>query len=259
MATFVQGVDGQGVFNTGQTFAMPGNSTSGNTICVIMEHSYLGCPPSITDTLGNTYTSKGANPSPVAGRFLFVFTAPVTSTGANTLTITFSCGNSFAFFAAEVSGLVTDPFDDEATLDDTTTAYGPGNLTPTQNNDFIMALWHKQGSDLGGSSVASPMNFFTNALKYATAYGIQATTSDINPELTGPANTITCYGAAFKATATGGDSQKAAFIRLGRFSRQRPIGLRTGMSSPLALNGGIPEGSVGTGISLYRIYGPWLK
>jgi len=216
-ASRVQTVDGynSGGYSSGQTFAFPGNTVAGNAITVILEHSYVGCPPSLTDTQSNTYTSKGTQPSPASGIYLWVFTAVAGSSAACTITVTFSCGVVRTFFAAEVSGLQADPYDVEATLGDTTSPYGTGGMTTTANGDYIMAMWNKSGSTLGASSVSSPLSFVTNGTGYATADGVQASAGSIDPEITGPTGTIYGFTAAFKATATTSSSANLVRMRRG--------------------------------------------
>jgi hypothetical protein len=194
--------------------AFDSNVTVGNTIIVFVLHSYFGCPPSVTDSQGNTYSSKGAQPN-AGGPYFWIFTAAVGSTGANTVTITFACGIVSQYAIAEASSLVADPYEDQAEGQDATSPYGAGDVTTTVDNSLILAMWNKLGSALGATSVSSPMTLAHNDTNGAFAYGVLTTAGNVNPELTGPSGTINCYTAAFQAAAGGGGGGSIAAISSG--------------------------------------------
>jgi hypothetical protein len=204
MATFVQGEADFGTFSSSPlSVPFTSNVTAGNTIIVMVTHSYLGCAPTVTDSQSNTYSPKGAQPTSATGYF-HIFTAVAGSTGACTVTITFACGNVRQYYIVEASGLDSDPYEDQATQSDTTSPYGAGDVTTTVNNSLILSMWNKEGSDPDITSVSSPMTLDDNTDLFATAYGILASAGNVNPEVTGPSGTIVCFTAAFKATAGGG-------------------------------------------------------
>lgn len=200
-ASVVQRIGAEyGIYTDGQTFAFGSNTVAGNAIVVMLTHSYLGCPPSLTDSQGNTYTSKGANPTPGSGR-LWVFTAVAGSSAACTITVSMACGNAFLFFACEVSGLQSDPFDGENVASDASSPYETGSVTPTADGALLMAMWHKAAGAVGGTSVTSPLSITVNNTNSEYADGIQSSAGAINVELTGPSGTVYGYLVAFKAVA----------------------------------------------------------
>lgn len=139
---YVQGVSDNAAPSVSPTvLSMPGNCTFGNTIIVIQIHSYLGCPPSVTDSQGNTYTSQGTHPTPSANDYLWIFTAPVGSTAANTITITSSCGTAKTTFALEYSGVDANPYDQENVASSTTTSATSGSVTTSTANQLILGVF----------------------------------------------------------------------------------------------------------------------
>lgn len=181
-AAYVQHITGAAK-NNGSTLVMPGNTVAGNHIVVIGIHSYAGCPPTISDSQGNTYTVKGANPDTGTG-LLKVYTAPVGSSAACTLTCSMACGEFHTITAIEVSGLATDPYDVQAVnTGDSASPCDAGTLTPSADGAFLAAIW-KRATTLSETAVSSPFTLVNGAGTDASAYGVQATAASITPQLT---------------------------------------------------------------------------
>lgn len=88
-----------------QSAAFSSNVTSGNFIVVFTRCGAVGVTASVSDTLTLTYThqSGGSNVSQDPG--IETFTAPVTSSGADTVSVSWSASNAFSWFRAiEVTG-----------------------------------------------------------------------------------------------------------------------------------------------------------
>jgi len=85
----------------------------GNTLIAVLSHSYLGCPVTLSDNLGNVWTRRLQGDYRSSGANVFyVFTAPVTVAGTVIVTAAASCGSSSNGVLAEYSGIVTgNPFD----------------------------------------------------------------------------------------------------------------------------------------------------
>lgn len=143
---FVQGQTRTAI-SSPQTLVMSSAVTVGNVMLVPLVHSYLGCAPVVTDNLGNTYTSVGANVTFPGQGFTWLFVAPITTGGACTVTITYPCGNLFAGYALEYSGISASPYD--------TTAVGSSNsanplsgpsITTANANELLLTLWIPAGT-----------------------------------------------------------------------------------------------------------------
>lgn len=201
-ATYVQEASTDyGTYYDGSTWSFGSDVTAGNHIAVLMFHSYSGCPPSLSDNQGNSYTARGANPGTPVGLFR-IFTAPVGSTGPCTITMHCACGYVRLFVAVEVSGLDdADLFEAQNTATDASSTYETGSITPASDGAFLIAMWHKAGGTLSGTSVSSEVTIRQNynAMLYAT--GTQAIAAAVNPQLTGPTGTIYGCVAAFNASA----------------------------------------------------------
>lgn len=116
MATAVQGILAEySAISGGGTLALGSAVTVGNTILILGQHSYLGCPPNCTDSLGNTYTRSSAY-SAAGGYFFYVWTAPITTGGTCTVTFTMSCGSMHSVALIEVSGLAASPYDQHSAV-----------------------------------------------------------------------------------------------------------------------------------------------
>ncbi len=210
-AAYVQHISGIAQ-TTGQTLVFPSNLNAGNTIVVGMAHSYLGCPPSISDSQGNTYTKHVNGTQPSGGDYFYVWTAPVGSSAANTITMTMACGSSRFACAWEVSGLTATPFDVSNVSANSANPVVAGALTTTTNGAFIFAMMRDNG---GGAF--TPMASWTERLDSTGHFVedfIQTTAGSITPEATasGTPSNVVGYTAAFKATSGGGGTTLRPWI-----------------------------------------------
>lgn len=210
MATIVQrnAIDN---LSTGGTLSFGSNVTSGNRVIVFVAHSYLGCAPTIADSLGSTFT-KHVNGTAVSPRFMHLWSAPLTSSGANTITVTFACGSVSGVYIAEVSGLDgTTPFGGSAT--NTSNSGNPvlaGSITPTVNGSYLLA-WYRNNGSLPSYT---PMSGWTEALDSDAVLiqdAIQTTAATINPEATASSTPGNVVGASFFFNATAGGGGSALF------------------------------------------------
>lgn len=133
------------------TVALPQNITAGNTIVGLMVWSYAGCPPTATDTQGNVFTRTGISTS--GSEMFYVFTAPVSVSGPDTITITAGCGNSRATFFAEYSGMASNPLDKMSTQLNSANPVSSGNVTTTANGELIAGMFVVSA---GGYTYTSP-------------------------------------------------------------------------------------------------------
>jgi hypothetical protein len=212
------------------TMVLPSNTVAGRQIVVILYHSYLGCPPSLTDSQGNTYSQHSANPLDATG-YLWVFTAVASQSAACTITATYACGNIREYYAAEVSGLDTSSiFDVEAIGTDTGTPYGVG-VTTTRDGALVLTMYNKEGGDPGATSIDSPFTLDDNTVTHVTAYAIQTSAGAITPALNGPTGNIVCATVAFKATvAETNPSGGLADLTYNVHKKKRVLGLRSGLA-----------------------------
>lgn len=223
MATRVQAAPVQsGAFGNGTTFVFPSNVTAGNHVCIVLTHSYLGCPPSFTDSQGNTYTARTSGTlKPGVGQRFWVFTAPIASSAALTATIAMGCGNCDIGYAVEVSGLdATTPFDGVQVSTNTANPVNSGSVTTTVDGAYVAAIF------FGTAGTPS----FTPGSGYTEQYDsggfeivdiIQSTLGAINPDATASSNAadVVGYTAAFKAAGGGGGGSSIAAISSGYHQR----------------------------------------
>jgi len=191
--------------SNGSTIAFDSNITSGNTIVVLGLHSYAGCPPSLSDGLGNTYSPKGTRPS-LNTEIVEIFTAPITVGGACTVTTAMSCGLFRNFAMAEVSGLKADPFDQQnGTYNASASSpFAAGSITPAEAGEYIFALFSSGGSgrdlsDGGGAGLTERGN---NTNNDCTILDKTHTSGAINPDVSFAGGALLMRGvvASFKAT-----------------------------------------------------------
>lgn len=125
------------------TLAFDVNVVAGNTVVILGHHSYSDCKPSITDSQGNTYSARGLRPSS-ANKPFEVFTAPIGSSGALTITVHMACGYFMSIAMAEVAGLIADPYDVQNLNEgNTTSPVDAGSITPTQSGVYIAVLFER--------------------------------------------------------------------------------------------------------------------
>jgi len=195
----------QGGFNlaTGGTLVMPSNTASGNVMCVVALHSYAGCSPTLADSQSNTYTKHVNNANGANSRYFHVWSAPIGSSAACTLTFTCACGTVVNAFAAEVSGLSGTPYETSSTNAGSSTTITAGSVTPTVNGSYLMML---AASD---SSTYTANTGFTKQFENVGYYAgdlVQGTAGAINPQCTvgGGPSYANGYVAVFQSAGGGG-------------------------------------------------------
>lgn len=207
---YVQGVAFADDVASPNVAAMPGPVTVGNTIIVIANHSYEGCPPSVTDSLGNTYTPKGDHRSGGSGHSVWCFTAPITNDGTPTITITYACGSSRSAFALEYSGLQADPFDQQNAKSNAEVTSETGSVNTTTDGQLILShfkgvvvpTWTSDGGATTRLITANRNDIIQDQLQTsAGAIEASATASSFYSALYG-------YIFTFKATVTAAGQPK---------------------------------------------------
>jgi hypothetical protein len=228
---FVQGIQSDATKTNGSTLALPGNATAGNHALVFCTHSYEGCPVSITDSQGNTYTRHLFVYGTVAALYS-VFSAPIANSAALTITFNMACGQTVFSALHEVSGLQASPFDQSNRFSNTSSPSNPGAVTPTTDSQYI-AVWAIRAVT-GTFTAISP---FTDQMNDGTVRSafmdyIQPTAGAITPTMTTSAGgyfPVDMVVATFKTTApaTGHPTMR----RLSLFPGFRPtdIGREGGM------------------------------
>jgi hypothetical protein len=198
--SFIQGSYWNAYIASGATTTLPMHTTSGNQLIIMSDWSYLGCPPSYTDTEGNTFTLQGANPMPNSGEYLFIATAPIGSSATDTITQTASCGSSYTAYALEYSGLASNPYDTEAIFNNSSTqstCYS-GTSTPSTNGDLILSFFTNQTG--GAMTINSPFTLrVSGALNFPLGDYVQSTAAAISATASCSV-TPTYYGSGFLAT-----------------------------------------------------------
>lgn len=206
MASIVQSIHGFTV-SGGGTLVFGSNLTAGNDIAVVGVHSYAGCPPSVSDSQGNTYAHPVNAVQPSGGQYFHVWTAPVGSSAANTITVAMGCGNCPIIIALEVSGLdASTKYEAHATAPGSTNPVQAGSITPTVNNSLLVSLFRNNG---GGTWTAmSGWTEVDDTSGNQIQTYIQPTAAAINPEGTASTSPSTsfAYAAQFKSAAGGGSS-----------------------------------------------------
>lgn len=203
-AAYVQSGIRTGV-SSGNTFTFGSSVTTGNTLLAATIH-YGGCPPSLTDSLGNTWSSVGSQPSDPTNPSakVFVYAAKSIGTGTCIVTFTMGCGTS-DFYMMEASGILTTPFDVQNVASNTTSPCGCGSITPSVNGEFIMACFYRSGSV--ASSYTTNGTFIVNT---TIAYGalcsyVQPTAGAITPAVLASgvsvAYPVIGFAASFKPSA----------------------------------------------------------
>lgn len=169
------------------TAAYGTNVTAGNTLIVVINHGYNGCPPSLTDTQGNTYTTavNGTSPGAYTG-FGYVFYTVASSSGANTVTATFGCSTLAYGLVMEYSGLAASPFDATANHRNALGSAGnpqtSGPVTTTADDDLVISFWRgvsaptfTAGSGTPRGSWSPPDSFFLQDQNQSTAGSVDPT------------------------------------------------------------------------------------
>jgi hypothetical protein len=208
--TFVQGV-AHAATPYPMTFVLPSSVMVGNRIILLFMHSYAGCPPSVTDSLGNTYTQHGTQlliTSSTSNERFEIFSAPVTTAGSCTITVAAACGSMLIGFALEYAGLdPTAPFDGQAGVASATTALTSGSVTTTTAGDLVLGLFQTGAGINQAIVVAGGATLRVTASDNSILEElIQATAGAINPSATGSGSSFSSFPAfagtaAFKAAA----------------------------------------------------------
>lgn len=193
--------------SNGVTIAFDSNVTVGNTIIVIGLHSYAGCPPSFTDNLGNTYTARGSRLA-LNTEIFELFTAPVTTGGACTLTAAMSCGVFRALAIVEVSQIAAgNPFDQQTGTYNAlaTSPFAAGGITPSEAGEYILAFFSSAGTtkDLSDGGGAGLTERDSNANNDTTILDKVHASGAINPDVsfTGTITDARGVVASFKTLA----------------------------------------------------------
>src|SRR5690348_8099429 len=217
--TFIQGATAPIISGSPLSATFPSDVTAGNTIIVVIAHNYLGCSPGATDchdTLDNLYTRHGTGQSPGANQFLWMYSAPVTTSGPCTATVSYGCGTCRWAYFAEFSGIAASPYDGSNVAVSTTNDAVSGEVTTTADGDLVLSAW---------SGVAAPSyTAGSGTIILATAIGsptdpkdclqmqIQSTAGAVAPtaQAVGIGSTYTGFGftSAWKAAASG-----SAFVK----------------------------------------------
>jgi hypothetical protein len=214
---YVQGNDWANGDPSGTTKAYTSNVVSGNALIVIVQHSYAGCPPSVSDTQSNTYT-KVVDRLGSGGRFLSVFLAIAGSSAANTVTPTFACGTMYRSYITEYTNIASGSYDVSAGLTNSTANnVTGGSVTTTANDDLVLSIFVQNTTTtispvsgtqrIGGSNLSSLLQDENNAT--AGAVNPSASSSAVSAPYP-----VTGWTVAFKQTgATSAVFTKNIFIR----------------------------------------------
>ncbi len=188
-------------------------ATTGRLLVVVAFHTYTGCPPSISDTLGSSFTKRLTITSAMNDTDLHIWTAPVASTGANTITLTCGCGLFQRLSAYELSGHdSTTPYGGQAgPTANTTNPVKSGSVTPDVNGSFVLSAMRNVSAGYSFTEQAGYTRRYT-ASDFLQQDIIQAVAGAINPEATVSADPSTVIGASFwiRAAAVGGGPSAAA-------------------------------------------------
>ena len=205
--SIVQRADNEAGATSPMALAFGSNVVSGNLLVVTTMHSYAGCAISISDTRGSTFTkrvdvidiSQGGN------TYVSVWTAPAASSGANTVTLTSSCGAYHRSSIYELSGHdATTPYGGATgPTTNTTNPVKSGSITPTVNGSFLLSFMRNANN----TYTFTPMSGWT--ARYSTTYyflqdTIQTTAATINPEATASADPSTVKGLSVWINAAAG-------------------------------------------------------
>lgn len=200
------------------SLTFPNPIAAGNTLLYIGNHSYRGCPVSISDTLGNVWSGElsGQAALPFVGALLEVFAASVTVAGTDTVTIRANCGQPVRHgWLLEVSGLNAAGYEGQASAQSGTNPCATPAVAATAANDILFeyvmgsSSGNNNGSDCSSNDGGTFIDglghdgLFWRALGAAGSY--TATDSSVNANASFPTVVIAI---AFKA-AVGGSSDAA--------------------------------------------------
>lgn len=123
------------------------NMTGANLIVVGISY-FPGTTPTITDSSSNTYTSA-VTASANAGQYVLNCFYKQAPTVTSAMTFSFTGGGFSALSVAGFSGAVSSPLDQTTSGNSgasLVTSQQPGSITPTQNNELIVACLAMGGS-----------------------------------------------------------------------------------------------------------------
>lgn len=202
-----------------KALAYTSNVTAGNLLVVTTIHSYFGCAISISDTLGSTFTKRvnGIQLTDAAGgTFVHVWTAPIPSGGANTVTMTSGCGSHAQVSIYELSGhdVTTSYGGASGPTTNTTNPVKSGSITPTVDGSFLLSFMRNANNGYSFTPMSGWTARGSNSYYFLQDY-IQPTAATINPEATVSADPSTVYGLSvwFNAAAVVASSSRAGFSR----------------------------------------------
>lgn len=137
---FVQSarVDGTGT----QNVAFSSNNAAGNLIVVAIMIGNTTSDPTVSDTRGNTYTEDRRQTQTTDGHRAFVFSAPNSVAGANTVTVTITGTPTNRVMIHEYRGLATSSPRDQVNSGeaDSSSTSDSGNVTTTVANELLFAM-----------------------------------------------------------------------------------------------------------------------
>lgn len=192
-----------GNFNSSNfTMVLPVSVTVGQTIIALFSHSYTGCPITVTDDLGNTYTKRSANIG-VSSHTQWVFTAPVTTGGTCTLSVNRACGNTQVSWAIEVANIASgNPFDGENVKSNASSPCDTAGFTTTADDDLIVGQFLSDA--LPTITASSGTTILTDSAGRILTIENGATAGTQNPTCTSSGGfPVYGEGSGFKQTAGG--------------------------------------------------------
>jgi hypothetical protein len=199
--TFVQATTGSSVTD-GSTVTLSSTVTTGDTIFAAISWSYLGCMPSWTDSLGNTYTNVGSQADGDAG--VAWFSAPVVTGGSSdVLTLHAGCGHGSNVWVTEyshVTGVLDVSLNANVYSNTSSPCYG-GSLTTATAGDLVIGVYGDSANRAETPSAGWTLRATTSTSQIWIDQ-VQVSAGAINPSATCSANggypTIGA-SAAFKA------------------------------------------------------------
>lgn len=170
----------------------PAVSTVGANLIVVGVSNYQTPLPTFSDNQGNTYTQIGATISSAAIVYtrLFFAISPIVNASHTWTTAgatTYSTLGALAFRGSLGSGSYDQTTNNSLSV--TATSLATGSITPTQNNEMIVAVLgvNNGGTSFAVSIGALPINVPTSPGVYEglmMMYYNQATAAAINPNFT---------------------------------------------------------------------------
>ena len=201
------------------------DTTAANLIAVFVAAETGGSNRTPSDSQGNTWTAIGSdlNDGGIAGRWWYK--AAPTTNAAHTFSIT-GTGNFCSIWVVAVSGAAASPLDQSnGATALASTSLATGSITPTENDELILAAIACQQNQSGGISVDAGMvelneiNAAPNGENGLSAYVIQASAAAINPTFAFSASDVVAQIVSFKAaSASGGFSINMFPIRPNAFA-----------------------------------------